>query len=83
MTKILNSKEKKSNYDKTSKPKNKSKQKIIIKKICKKMHKNCLNKVEKFCQQIRQGSYFICTVCYRRVTRNFLGQRSFVLIRSL
>ena len=47
------------------------------------MHKNCLNKVEKFCQKIRQGSYFICTVCYRRVTRNFLGQGSFVLIRAV
>ena len=41
---------------------------------CKKMHKKnkkCLNKVAKLCQQIRQGRYFICTVCHR-----FLYKRS-------
>ena len=27
--------------------------------------KKCLNKVKKFCQQIRQGPYFICAVCHR------------------
>ena len=35
--------------------------------IAKKMHKNnkkCLSKIEKFCQKIRQGPYFICTVCH-------------------
>ena len=35
------------------------------KENCNKMHKKnkkILNKVEKFCQQIRQDHYFICTV---------------------
>ena len=34
----------------------------------KKVHqknKNCLNKFETFCPQIRQGPYFICTVYHR------------------
>ena len=29
-----------------------------------KKNKKCLNKVEKFCQQTRQGPHFICTVCH-------------------
>ena len=40
------------------------KKKIMHKKIHKKNQK-CLKKVEKFCQQIRQGPYFICTVCHQ------------------
>ena len=30
-----------------------------------KKNKKCLNKVEKFCQQIRQDPYLIYTVCHR------------------
>ena len=30
-----------------------------------KMNKKCSNNVEKLCQQIRQGPYFICGVCHR------------------
>ena len=52
---------------------NENMRKANIKKIlnqkkkenCNKMHKKnkkILNKVEKFCQQIRQDHYFICTV---------------------
>ena len=38
-------------------------------------NKKCLNKLDKFCQKIRQGPYFICTVChqclYKRSVRLF------------
>ena len=30
-----------------------------------KKNKKCSNKVEKFCYQMRQGFYFIYTVCYQ------------------
>ena len=30
-----------------------------------KKNKKCLNKVERFYQQIRKDPYFICTVCHR------------------
>ena len=40
--------------------------KILIKKKKRKRmykkNKKCLNKAEKFCEQIRQCTYFICTV---------------------
>ena len=33
--------------------------------VClKRKKKKCLNKAEKFCQEIIQGLYFICTVCH-------------------
>ena len=30
----------------------------------KKIVKRCIKRTKKFCQQIRQGPYFICTVCH-------------------
>ena len=60
MRKILNLKEKmKKNIRKILNQKKENRNKIH------KKNKKCLNKVETFCQQIRQGPYFICTVCHR------------------
>ena len=53
------------------------------------MHKKkkCLNKVEKICQQIRQGPYFICTVChrclYKRSVRLFEHEKYNILTAEL
>ena len=49
----------KNKYEKNPKPKKENRKKMN------KKNKKCLNKVEKFCQQIRQDPYFICTVCHR------------------
>ena len=38
-----------------------------------KKNKNSLNKVEKSCQQIRQGHYFICTVHHRCLYKSSVG----------
>ena len=54
LRKILNQREN-TKYEKNPGPKTENR---------KRMHK-WLNKVEKFCQQIRQGPYFICTACHR------------------
>ena len=58
-----------------------------------KKNKKCLNKLENFCQQIRQGPYFICTLCYRclykRSIRLFEHEKyiftaeSYCLVRSI
>ena len=56
----------------------------------KKMHKKnreCLNKVEKVSQQVRQGTYFIGTVChwylYRRSVRLFEHEKCHILTAKL
>ena len=49
----------KNEYEKNPKPKKENRKKMH------KKNKKCLNKVEKFCQQIRQDPYFICTLCHR------------------
>ena len=59
--KILNQKE---NMKKTNMIKILNQKKKIAKK-CIKGTKNVLSKVEKFCQQIKQGPHFICTVCHQ------------------
>ena len=63
----------KTNMTKTLKQKKK-----IAKKIYQK-NKKCLNKLAKFCQQIRQGPYFICIVChwclYKRSVRLFKHEK--------
>ena len=59
MKKILNQKEntRKTNMRKILKQKKSQKDALE--------GKECLNKVETFCQQIRQYPYFICIVCHR------------------
>ena len=61
MRKILNQKEnmKKNKYKKNLGPKKENRKKIH------KKNKQCLNNVRMFCQQIRQGHYYIFTVCHR------------------
>ena len=49
----------KKKYDKNPEPKQENRKKMH------KKNKKCLNKVATLCQQIRQGRYFICTVCHR------------------
>ena len=83
MRKILNQKRniKKTNMRKILNRKNK-----VAKKMYKKS-KKCLSKVEKFCQQIRQGPYFIFTVChwclYKRSVRLFEHQKYNILTAEL
>ena len=54
------------------------------------MHKTskiCLNKVEKFCQQIRHSPYFICKVChwclYKHSARLFDHEKYHILTAEL
>ena len=79
MRKILNQKE---NMKKTSMRKILNQKKQNRKKIHKK-NKKCLNKFEKFCQQIRQGFYFICTeyhrCLYKRSVRLFEHEKYNIL----
>ena len=79
MRKILNQRENmtKHKYDKNLEPK---------KEKCKKIHKKnkkCLNKVEKFCLQIKQDPYFICTVShpylYKRSIKLFQNEKYHIL----
>ena len=49
------------------------------------MKKKCLNKVGMFCQQIRQGSYFICTVfywCFLSAVSNYLNMKNMFLLQN-
>ena len=52
-----------------------------------KKNKKCLNKVEKFYQQIRQGPYFICKAChwflYRRSVRLFEHEKYHIFSAEL
>ena len=52
-----------------------------------KKNKICLNKVEKFCQQIKQGPYFICTVyhqcLYKPSVRLFEHEKYHILTAEL
>ena len=56
--------EKKREYEKNKYDKNPEPEKENRKKMHKR-NKKCLSKVEKFCQQIKQGPHFICTVCHQ------------------
>ena len=49
----------KNKYDKNPEPKKENRKKMY------KKNKKCLNKLKKFCQQMRSVPYFICTVCHR------------------
>ena len=52
----------------------------------KKSQKRCIKrtiKVRKFCHQIRQGSYFICTVLYRRTVKLIEHENRYVLTAEL
>ena len=88
MSKILNQKQNVKNKHKQKDPEPKKENR-------KRMHKKnskCLNKVEKFCQQVRKGPYFIFTVCrwcfHKRSIRLFehekyiLTGESYFLVRS-
>ena len=57
----------------------------IVKRCIKR--KKCLNKVKTFCQQIRQGPYFICAVShrylYKRSVRLFEHKKYHILTAEL
>ena len=83
MREILNQKE---NMKKTNMRKTWNQEKKVPKRGIKK-NKKRLNKVEKFCQQIRKGLYFICTVChrclYRRSIKLFEHEKYHILTAEL
>ena len=78
--------EPKREYEKNKYEKNLEPRKESPKKRHKK-NKKRLNKVEKFCQQIRKGLYFICTVChrclYRRSIKLFEHEKYHILTAEL
>ena len=66
----------KNKFEKNPEPKKESRKKMH------KKNKKFLSKVEKFCQQIRQGPYFICTLCHRCLYKrtDYLNMKNIILL---
>ena len=73
---------KKKKNEKNKYEKNSESEKENRKKMHKK-NKKCLSKVKKFCQQIRQGPYFICTFVvdsFISAVPDYLNKKKFIFL---